>query len=161
MSSRIGRGLRALLQVEGSPHRIALAFGTGIWIAFFPILGIHTGMALLIAFALRLNRPAILIGSYINNPWTVAPLYLAGTALGAALLGVSTERLGDIDFDLHGWAFYQGLIEHLRPFLWPFVLGNTILGVAGGLAGYFVLRTILERRRGTTAPTEASQTKGG
>jgi uncharacterized protein len=156
MISRFGRGIRALLQVEGTPHRIALAFGTGVWIAFFPVLGIHTGMALLIAFLARLNRPAILIGSYINNPWTVAPLYLAGTALGAALLGVSTERLADIDFDRPGWAFYSGLIEHLKPFLWPFVLGNTILGLAGGLAGYFILRTILERRRGSTAPTEGS-----
>ena len=156
MISRFGRGVRALLQVEGTPHRIALAFGTGVYIAFFPILGIHTGLALLIAFALRLNRPAILIGSYINNPWTVAPLYLAGTALGSALLGVSTERLGDIDFSLHGWAFYRALIEHLKPFLWPFVLGNTILGVSGGLVGYFILRTILERRRRPATPTETS-----
>ena len=54
-------------------------------------------------------------------------------------------------------AFYRALFENLRPFVWPFVLGNTVLGVVGGILGYVVLREILERRRagGVTAPRPA------
>jgi uncharacterized protein (DUF2062 family) len=90
---------------------------------------------------------AILLGAYINNPWTLAPLYLAGTLVGCALMGVSTEGLAAVDWSRQGVEFYQHLMVSLRPYLWPFVVGNTILGVAGGLAGYALLRRLLERRR--------------
>jgi len=156
VSGRLRRTARLLLQVEDTPHRIALAFGIGVWLAFFPIIGIHTGLALLIAFLFRLNRAAMIVGVYVTNPWTLAPLYMAGTALGCEMLGVSSEGLALIDWDLHGRAFYRALLESLRPFVWPFVVGNTVLGVLGGLVGYVVLRTVLERRRGGRLP-ESSQ----
>jgi hypothetical protein len=144
---RIANAVKLLLHVEDTPHRIALAFGIGIWIAFFPIWGIHTAMALLIAFAFRLSRAAMVLGAYVNNPWTVAPLYTAGTILGCWLLGVPVEGFEDLDWTLKGWAFLEALLQTLRPYLWPFILGNTIVGVVGGLAAYFALRWVLERRR--------------
>ncbi len=145
--SRLRRTLQMLAHLEDTPHRIAVAFGIGVFIAFSPLLGIHTAIALGIAFAFRLSRVAILIGAYVNNPWTVVPMFMGGTLLGCALLGVPSEGLGAIEWHLHGWAFYESLLHHLKPYLWPFVLGNTILGTVGGLAGYFALRTILARRR--------------
>lgn len=145
--SRGRRALEALLHLQDTPHRVALAFGVGLWIAFFPVLGVHTLMALGIAFGFRLSRVAILAGTYVNNPWTLAPLYVAGTALGCALLGVPTEGLGAIRWDLEGVEFYEALLRNLRPYLLPFVLGNTVAGVAAGIAGYSLLRRALERRR--------------
>ena len=90
----LARRLRLLLQVDDQPARVAAAFAIGIFIAFFPVLGIHTGMALAIAFAFRLNKVAILTGAWINNPWTLAPIYTAGTLLGCALLGISPREPG-------------------------------------------------------------------
>lgn len=147
MSGRLRRTVEILLHVEDTPHRIALAFGIGVWIAFFPILGIHTGLALAIAVFFRLSRAAILVGAYVNNPWTVAPLYMAGTLLGCFLLEVPAAGLGHVDWSLHGRAFYAALFEGLRPFVWPFVVGNTVLGTLSGSAAYFALRFILERRQ--------------
>jgi uncharacterized protein (DUF2062 family) len=146
MSSRVRRALQVLLHVEDTPHRIALAFGIGVWIAFTPLLGIHTLLALAIAFSFRLSRVAILLGAYINNPWTLAPLYLTGTMVGCVLMGVSTEGLAALDWSLEGSQFYAHLLASLRPYLWPFLLGNSVLGVAGGVLGYFLLRRVLERR---------------
>jgi len=161
------RKVGQLLQLDDTPHRIALAFGIGVFLAFFPILGIHTILGLLIAFLFRLNRAAILVGIYISNPWTLAPLYMAGTLVGCEILGVSSAELTSIDWHLHGRAFYRALFENLRPFVWPFVLGNTVVGVAGGLVGYVVLREILERRRAAgaaaavPAPTDQAPPAGG
>lgn len=146
MSGRLGRALRSLLHVEGTPHRTALAFGLGVFIAFSPLLGIHTGLALLIAFAFRLSRLAILTGAYVNNPWTLAPMYMAGTLLGCVMLDVSPHGLEGIDWKLHGSAFYVALLESLRPYLWPYVVGNSVLGAVAGLAAYVAMRMILERR---------------
>ena len=145
--SRIRNVVKILLHVEDTPHRIALSFGIGIWIAFFPIWGIHTLMALAIAFALRLSRAAMVVGAYVNNPWTVAPFYTAGTFLGCWILGVPVEGFQDLDWSLSGRAFLDAMVQTLRPYLWPFVLGNTIVGVGGGVFGYLALRWVLERRR--------------
>jgi hypothetical protein len=149
MIGRLGRAARLLLDVDDTPHRIALAFGLGVWIAFFPILGIHTGLALLIAFGFRLSRAAILLGTYVNNPWTIAPLYTAGTLAGCWLLGVSPKELATIEWSLGGSAFYGSLLRALRSYLWPFVLGNTLLGAVAGSACYVLLRRHLEQRRGS------------
>jgi uncharacterized protein (DUF2062 family) len=147
MKGRLGRALRVLVQVEDSPHRTALSFAIGVWIAFCPLLGIHTGLALAVAFLFRLGRAPMLLGAYINNPWTLAPLYMSGTLLGCALLGVPSDGLSAIDWSLHGAAFYRTLLEHLRPYVWPYVLGNTLLGTVSGMTAYVVLRRVLERRR--------------
>jgi len=145
--SRIASAVKLLLHVDDSPHRIALAFAIGIWIAFFPIWGIHTAMALAIAFLFRLSRAAMVLGAWVNNPWTVAPFYTAGTVLGCWLLRVPVEGSLDLDWTLKGWAFLEALVRTLRPYLWPFLVGNTIVGVAAGVVAYFGLRWVLERRR--------------
>lgn len=155
MSGRLRRAVAVLFHVEDSPHRIALSFGLGVFIAFSPLLGLHTVMALGVALAFRLSKAAIILGIYVNNPWTIAPMYMAGTLVGCLLLGVSTDELAAIRFDAHGWAFYRTLLEQLRPYLWPFVIGNTVLGVACGFAAYVILRRVLERRRGSAAATPA------
>ena len=133
--SRLAHAAKALLHVEDTPHRIALSFGIGVWIAFFPIWGIHTAMALGLAFLLRLSRAAMVAGAWVNNPWTAVPFYAAGTMLGCWMLGVPVERSFELNWDA------------LRPYLLPFVVGNTVVGVFGGGVGYAALRLILERRR--------------
>jgi uncharacterized protein len=147
MSERLRRTLEVLLQLSDTPHRIALSFAIGVLIAFSPLLGIHTGLALAIAYLFRLSRASILIGAYINNPWTIAPMYTAGTVLGSYMLGISTEGLSEIDWSLHGRAFYEALFRGLRPYVWPYIVGNTVLGCLAAVAAYFALRTMLQRQQ--------------
>jgi len=117
MSERLRKTLEILFKLEDTPHRIALAFGIGVWIAFSPFFGIHTGMALAIAYRFRLSRAAMLLGAYVNNPWTVAPMYTAGTVLGSYLLGVSTAGLSQINWRPHGSAFYGAVFLGLKGYL--------------------------------------------
>ena len=142
-----------LLHVEDSPSRVALAFAVGVFIAFFPILGIHTGLAIVIAIAFRLNKAAILVGAWTNNPWTIAPMYSAGTLLGCFILGVSPTSLGEIDWSLSGRAFYESLVAGFRPLILPFVVGNLVLGAAAALVSFLALRFLLARRKRTPAPS--------
>jgi uncharacterized protein (DUF2062 family) len=137
--------LRTLLQLDETPHRAALSFAIGVYIAFFPVWGIHTLMALGIALLFRLNRSAIVLGAWINNPWTVAPLYTVGTLVGCALLGVPTDGLRAIDWGHHG-PFWTSIGACLRPYLWSFVVGNTVVGILAALLSYPIVRTALHRR---------------
>jgi uncharacterized protein (DUF2062 family) len=144
---------QVLLHVEDSPTRVAAAFGAGVFIAFFPLLGIHTGLALLVAVAFRLRKVAILLGAWVNNPWTLTPMYTAGTLLGCALLGESPASLGAIDWSSSGRAFYASLVAGFRPLLMPFVVGNLVLGAAAGGASYVALRRLLLARARRAAAT--------
>jgi uncharacterized protein (DUF2062 family) len=142
-----------LLSVEGSPGRVAVAFALGVFIAFFPILGIHSALAIGVALAFRLNKVAILVGTWVNNPWTLAPMYTAGTLLGCFALGVSPASLARIDWSLHGQAFYASLVDGFRPLLAPFVVGNLVLGGGAAALSFLILRSILAgRRRGGDHP---------
>jgi uncharacterized protein (DUF2062 family) len=136
-----------LFQVDDTPPRVALAFALGIFIAFFPILGIHTAMAIALAITFRLNKVALLVGSFTNNPWTVAPMYSAGTLLGCLMFGVSPASLGAVDWSLSGRAFYGSLLAGLRPLVLPFVVGNLALGALAATTAFFLLRSLLSRRK--------------
>ena len=142
-----------LIHVEDSPSRVALAFSLGIFIAFSPILGIHTGLAIAIAIGFRLNKAAILVGAWTNNPWTIAPMYSAGTLLGCFVLGVSPASLGEIDWSLSGRAFYASLASGLRPLVLPFVVGNLALGAVAALVSFLGLRFLLTRQKRPAAPS--------
>lgn len=145
--SRLRQAAHLLQRLEESPHRTALAFALGVFIAFFPVLGIHTGIALLVAYVFRLSRVAILAGCWTNNPWTLAPMFMAGTLVGCAILGVPHAGLSAIQWDLHGAAFYSSLWNGLRPYVLPFVVGNLATGAVAGILAYAGLRAVLERRR--------------
>ena len=146
MRARLRRLIQAFLHLDDTPPRIAAAFGVGVYLAFHPLFGLHTLMALGIAFAFRLSRAAVLVGICVNNPWTIAPIYVAGTTLGCWILGVPLDGLADIEWDLDNLAFYHLLLVSLRPYIWPYVVGNTILGIVCGSIAYVVVRWILERR---------------
>jgi uncharacterized protein (DUF2062 family) len=151
MTEGFRKAVRVLLHTGDTPHRTALAFGIGVFLAFSPLLGFHMGIALLIAVRFRLNRVAILAGTYLSNPWTFAPMLLTGTSLGCFLLGRRRNPLRSINWDLHGWPFYQHLFDILRRSGKPIFLGNTLLGLLCGVLAYLLLRRVIEHRRAAAA----------
>ncbi|MCG6924573.1 MAG: DUF2062 domain-containing protein [Acidobacteria bacterium] len=157
---QLRRLARLVLRLQGTPTQVARAFSIGVFLAFFPVYGLHTLLAFGLALAFRLNKVAILAGTFVNNPWTIAPMYTAGTLLGTALLGVPPAAVADIDWSLSGQEFYASFSAGFRRLLWPFVTGNLVLGVVAGTVAFFAMRAILEsRRRG--APDEPGTPAAG
>ena len=84
--------IKKLLHIEDTPERTALAYSIGIFLGFSPFLGFHTLAALAIAFLLRFNRAAILLGVWTNGPWWMVPYYTFTTWLGMQVLGFQISR---------------------------------------------------------------------
>lgn len=158
--------LESLLQLQETPHRTALAFGVGVFIAFSPFLGIHTPIAIIVAFAFGLNRVAVLTGAWINF-WALVPCYMFGTFIGRGILGVHSQRLG-ASFWSHSESLVrtalasafvgdwhqanlsmQSVLRAFGPLFWPFIVGNLLLGLAVGLVAYRMALRFLERRAAT------------
>lgn len=146
--------LRRLLAIDDPPERTALAFSIGVFIAFFPLLGLHAIMATVVAFAFRFNKLAIYIGTFINNPFlTLVPIILASYALGAIVLGrplalppESMELLKSPHLFAGDW--WSNLFRSSGNLLLPYAIGGLMLSVVCSLAAYpLTLRFLLAKRK--------------
>lgn len=130
--------LKQVLHLRESPQRTALAFAIGVFIAFSPVYGLHTVIVLFCAWALGLNFLALMVGAFLNNPWTLVPILGATYWVGALLLGRSDSPA----FDWNDVSF-GALYAQVMPYAMPFFLGGFVLSLLGAalaypLAYYFV-----------------------
>jgi uncharacterized protein (DUF2062 family) len=141
--------LTRLLHLKESPHRTALAFAVGAFIAFSPTYGLHTLSVLFCAWAFRLNAVALMAGSLINNPWTVVPI------LGATLwTGVQVTGLPDVPSADWAGLSLTAFYEQVKPYAAPFFLGGFLLSTLGAALGYplaYLTITAHRSRRDGTA----------
>ena len=152
-SPRPRRWLDQLLHTHDTPQRTALAYAVGIFFGFSPVLGLHTILGLVCAFAFNLNRVAVLLGIYSNLPWILPAYYSLATLLGATLLRVKVppNLLRDLQAALAeaSWADFRQLGHALTPLAWAYVLGSTIGAVILALIAYRVafVMIVAHRRR--------------
>lgn len=149
---RLSQWADHLLHTHDTPRRTAGAFALGVLFGFSPLLGLHTVLALIFAFALRLNRVAVLIGVYSNLPWIIAPYYALATMVGASIVGadVPPDLIGRLKDALTaaGWGAMRPLMEELAPLAWSYALGSTLGAIVLSIIAYHVaLTTIVARRR--------------
>src|SRR5581483_8462315 len=79
----IRRWLDHLLHIDDTPERTAAAFAIGVFFGFSPLLGLHTALAIAVAFLFNLNRVAAGLGVYSNLPWVIGPYSGVATMVGA------------------------------------------------------------------------------
>ena len=132
--------LKQVLHLQESPQRTALAFAIGVFIGFSPAYGLHTVMVFFCTWAFGLNFLALMVGAFLNNPWTVVPILGATYLVGALLLGRSDSP----SFDWHDVSF-GAIYEQVMPYAVPFFLGGIVLSLLGAalaypLAYYFVAK---------------------
>jgi hypothetical protein len=153
--SRIKKTVQQILHLGDSPHRTALAFAIGVFMAFSPTYGLHTLSVLLCAWAFRLNVVAMLAGSFINNPWTVVPILASTMWVGLKLVPIGDPPPLD-------WNHFNIPIlwQQFKPYFFPFVVGATLLGIVCSLLAYplvlFGLRRYHETQRRLSAALAAS-----
>ncbi len=148
---------RRLLAVDDPPERTALAFAVGVFIAFTPLIGLHTIIATALALLCRFNKLAIYTGTFVNNPiLTFVPITLGSYALGALLLRrpLRLPRSGLqllAEPHLLTAAYWHELFQHSWDILLPFALGGMLLSVVCSLVAYPVTLRLIRARRARKA----------
>lgn len=127
--------LRNILSINDAPERLALAFAAGVFIGMSPLLGLHTVLGIIFAWAFKLNRLVTITGVFVTNPWTIVPIYTFSTFVGAKCIGMK-QVMPDID-----WAHltFTTLLKDFKPLLVPFVLGTSLVGLVSAVIGYFLI----------------------
>ena len=137
-----------VLHLQESPHRTALAFAIGTFIAFAPHYFFHTASAAFCGWMFRLNYVAIFLGTFINNPWTTIPILAASLYTGLFLMGESSHTT----IEWHELSM-ENLFDMLSPYLMPFILGACTLSVISSLLAYPLMRWAITRYRAATHQT--------
>jgi uncharacterized protein (DUF2062 family) len=150
-SPRVRRWLEQLLHTHDTPQRTAAAYALGVFFGFSPLLGLHTVLGLVFAFALNLNRVAVLLGIYSNLPWILPAYYTLATVAGAAMLRVQVPPglLKELTSALAAasWADFRQLAHALWPLVWAYALGSTLGAIALALVAYKASLTMIEAHR--------------
>jgi uncharacterized protein (DUF2062 family) len=135
--------IRALLELDDPPHKLALAFAIGVFIAFSPTIGLHIASCFLLAWMFRVSKVVVLSASFINNPWTVVPLYGFCTWFGIKITG------NDAPVPHIAWneLTISTVYVTIKPYLWSFLVGTLTLGTAAAFLSYFVFFWLVVRYR--------------
>jgi uncharacterized protein (DUF2062 family) len=151
--SLVRKWMQSLLHIHDSPRRTAAAYAVGVFFSFSPPLGLHTVLALLVAFVFNLNRVAVILGVYTNLPWFIAPYYTLTTLAAAEALGVKApphfahQLRTAFELSLFSREFWVRLGALLRPLLWPYTLGSLVGALVLGAAAFVIARPFIEAGR--------------
>lgn len=146
-----------LQRIPGTPSSIAAGFACGVGIAMTPFYGTHIVTAGLMAWAIRGNVFAAVMGAQAANPWTAPPLWFGAYYLGAWMMGVDlkghppnfiqmfkglTEATLNLDM--------QMFLDRVWPIFWPMIVGSIPMTIVAGTVAYFamipVLKTVQARK---------------
>lgn len=138
------RHYHKLVGLKDTPHSIALGFACGIFLGFTPLFGLKMILAVLVAWILRSNKIAALIGVALHDfilpfvPVLLRVQYQIGFWLTSDPHRLPPEMsFSHIEFEK---------VFHWTTFLTvggPLMLGSVITGIPFGVAAYFLARWIV------------------
>ncbi|KIT14513.1 DUF2062 domain-containing protein [Jannaschia aquimarina] len=157
-----------LRRLPDTPQKISRGIMVGVFTTFTPLYGLHFILAAMLAWVVRGNVMASLLGTFFGNPLTYVPIGVVSLNLGHWMLG--TEFQGEVDEGLFSkfagagkdlfWNSWYALSGHpvdwtathifWHDVFWPWTVGGIIPGIFAGLASYTIampLITAYQRRR--------------
>jgi predicted LPLAT superfamily acyltransferase/uncharacterized protein (DUF2062 family) len=138
----------SLVRRHREPARAALAVALGVLVGCTPLYGLHTGIAVALGVALRLNVPLLWLGSQVSIPPVTPLLAVASLKLGALLLGRPVPA-----FDPH----HVSVFARNSALIWG--VGSLALGSA--LGALFGALTYAIARKQAKPANWSGQSRGG
>jgi hypothetical protein len=140
--SQLKKLVQKLLHIEDTPERTAMAYSIGVFLGFSPFLGFHMILGIALAFLLKLNRVAVLLGVWSNTPWFILPFYSFATWIGMEMTGFRIEHgvfrelfQSGVSGGFLGSHFWSQLSSQWGLLL-SFGVGSLLLSVLLGLTAY-------------------------
>ncbi|MCB1407241.1 MAG: DUF2062 domain-containing protein [Rhodobacteraceae bacterium] len=147
--------LHRMRRLPDSPERIARGIAIGSFVSFLPLYGLHFTTGALLAWILRGNILAALLGTFYGNPITFPVMAVTALELGHWLLGTGTmvsfteamtaigQASGELTHNLMAIVTDQRAHWYrLSGFFWrvflPYMIGGVIIGLPSAVAIYFL-----------------------
>lgn len=160
-----------LRRLPDSPERVARGVFAGVFVSFLPLFGFHFLSGALLAWIMRGNIIAALIGTFLGNPLTYPPIIWVSLRAGYWMRGrdwgdgAAIESIGDSFAEAWGdlkdnvlslftdaEPHWEGLWHFYDNVYYPFLIGGIVPGIVVGLICYFVTVPLVQayqnRRKG-------------
>ena len=149
-----------LRRLPDPPHRIARGIFAGTFVNFPPIFGLQMLAAAGMAWVMRGNVLAAVLGTFLSNPVTTPIIAAVSIKLGYWMLGIPggvglhevfgafADAGGDIWHNIKAIfgpepTHWQGLIQFWHRIYWPYTVGSIIPGILTSLAFYWLTIPVL------------------
>lgn len=136
MRERFRNAVTAFLGNGLSPSQIAFGVSLGNFVGILPFLGLHTILALALAWLLRLNMAVVFLGTQISNPLSFPFILFVSAQIGSLVL---KGALLPISFTTD-----MGV---LKEYALLTLLGSVILGLSVGALSYPFTLAVAKRFR--------------
>jgi uncharacterized protein len=123
---KLKQQFKKILSLDAHPGHISAGFAVGVFVSFTPFLGLHTPLAIALAFLFRLNKLTCITGAWVNTPLTVVPVLAASYKLGEIMLGNKPALFRVTSLE---WSSLKGYASSI-------ILGSSVIGFFAALAGY-------------------------
>ncbi|MFO1107354.1 MAG: DUF2062 domain-containing protein [Amaricoccus sp.] len=148
-------------RLPDTPHKIAIGFAAGVFVSFTPLFGLHIVLGAALAWLVRGNIVASLIGTLAGNPVTTPFIAAISLALGRRILGhgVTGRDFGRIAeaFSQAAQGLWQSAISlvgfghpqwgkldlFLYDMVWPYFVGGLLPGLIAAIASYYLTRPLI------------------
>lgn len=131
MIYRVGR-------IQGTAHAIGLGVACGVALSMTPLVGLHIPLAFALAWMLRANVMAAMVGTITANPWTFPAIWYASYRLGCAVLGMAPGH----DDQAHLTLTF--LLDHPWQVFLPMLAGGSLMGVVAALVAYAIAKPVIQ-----------------
>lgn len=132
---RTRRFLTRTGSLDVDEYTLARGVAVGLFIGLTPTVGAQTVLMLGACVALRANFPAMYAASFINNPFTFAPIYLGYHRLGEHLMRYLPIRFPSL----------SGIEEEMAEATAALVIGSLTIAIPAGLIGYVLFLYVWRR----------------
>ncbi len=149
-----------LRRLPDPAHKIARGIAAGVFVSFTPLFGLHFLAAAVLAWIMRGNVLAALLGTFFGNPLTFPVIATVSVELGSRMLGyhhgvplpsvitafsyASLELWSNLKAiftsDVVQWTRLNGFFAHV--FL-PYLVGGIIPGIVSACACYLISRPLI------------------
>lgn len=153
MLSAVRNRVNQVLHLEDSPHRLALGFAVGIFVAWTPTIGLQMLLAALLTWLCRANKLIAIAVVWISNPYTALPIYWFNYLVGYWCVG--GEKVNWAWFDTlltrpepnMGFSAYLSYAYHkMTEVAYPLILGSCLVGIVLALVSYPLILRLFKKR---------------
>jgi uncharacterized protein (DUF2062 family) len=148
-------------RLPDTPHRVALGIACGAFASFTPFFGVHFLLAAGLAWALRGNVIASLLGTFVGNPLTYPLIAAVALGLGRRIVGhgvtgrdpsriqdAFTQFLAGLWQSLksllgYGDSEWYKLMLFVQDVIWPYFVGGLLPGLIAAIASYYLTRPLV------------------
>ena len=135
-----------LIKGRESPERIAKGFAIGVFIAFSPFLGFHTGLCVVLSLLLNGSKTASILSSLvICNPLTIPVIFFSEYEIGKTLMKFLKLEAGVIHLSDFNHLTLKSIVEFGKTIALPIFIGSIVVGVVFSIIAYFISKRYFQK----------------